>query len=199
MLEVDEKSKTEIKANAKNIITKSTSLYRVSYTLEVLNSDLAKKNEFFFEFYENNGLMSLKFRLDELIDAHKSIYAHNIQVKAGILPNLLKIVNMYILPIFCETPSVYFISRRRINVLDIEDLVKKQAEEIEPEGYLNELKEIKTKLLSSIVQFNPEEWYKTLGTLFHNMMQNYSTDSTDFVPRITTEVVRGLTTLILGT
>ena len=90
--------------------------------------------------------MALKFKLDELIDAHKSIYAHDIQVKGGILPNLLKIVNMYVLPLFCEVPSVCFVSRRRINVMDIEDLVKKYAEENEPETYLKELKEIKTKL-----------------------------------------------------
>ena len=55
------------------------------------------------------------------------------------MPNLVKIINMYVTPLFYNIENVRFISRFRINLLDIEDLVKKQKDDKEPEGYASQM------------------------------------------------------------
>ena len=59
---------------------------------------------------------------------------------------MIKILNMYLIPLYCDIPSVRFLTRYRINFMDVEDVVKKKKEEKEPEGYFKELKEVSNKL-----------------------------------------------------
>ena len=55
LLETDRNLKEEVKKNAKLLIEDETSVYKLSYILETILSEILANEDFYVEFYRNKG------------------------------------------------------------------------------------------------------------------------------------------------
>lgn len=197
MLESNPKEVEEIKSKIYGIIEKEESVYALCYSLEVANSELAKRSQFYLDFWKNGGVKLIEKRILELFANDKSVYEMEPLMKNNIVPGMIKIFNMYIGEILAKYKLVRFLAVNRINYLELEDFVKKIGE-------LNEPKEDESKLTPvahQLIQLGPVEstlkfMYSTCALVFNNLLRKFVSEKNDYLSKLLCELTRALGSLV---
>ena len=100
-------------------------MYELCYKLEVANSVLSSKPEFYFDFWRKGGVEKILERINKVLSLDWSIYKLDLQLRNTVLPNLVRILNMYAKPLLGASPKGRMVANFRINYLDLEDMLKK--------------------------------------------------------------------------
>lgn len=133
ILEVSPQIEKQIEDNIYHIITSSECMYELCYTLEVANSVLSNKGPFFYDFWQKGGVEKILERISKVMALGESVYKLDLQLRNTVLPNMLKILNMYVNPLVADSQKARIISAVRINFNDLEELLKKIKEYKESE------------------------------------------------------------------
>ena len=92
---------------------------------------------------------------------------------------------MYASPMLSSNLKARFISNVRVNHTDLEETLKKLKDYKEDDSVVTELKYVEDKLRNIKPDFKLKEFGDTAMALFHNLVKNYTTDSSDFIPKLT--------------
>lgn len=63
MLEVDKRISAEIQNDTCKVLSEENTSFKLCYITQVLNSELSKKGEIYFNFWRNNGLEVIEKRI----------------------------------------------------------------------------------------------------------------------------------------
>lgn len=165
-------------------------MYELCYKLEVANSVLSSKPEFYYDFWRRGGVETIMERINKVLSLNESIYKLDLQLKNTVLPNLVRILNMYAKPLLGASHKGRTVGNFRINYLDLEDLLKKHKDFNEQPSTIEELNKCEAQLRELRPDFRLDQIAPTSFALLHNLMKNYTTDSSDFIPKLTAEIVR---------
>ena len=128
-LETDHSLFKEIKENLKDFLENEKCIYKLSYGLESLINELEHDIELFADFFTQNGHLEIISKLENFFkDEEKSAYTLETSIKTIVIPNLLKIINLYAYPLNCRHRFVRFTKKNRINQLDVTEVAKKVDE-----------------------------------------------------------------------
>lgn len=116
LLETDNSIKEEVKRNAKLLIQDKTSVYKLSYILETILSEILVNDEFYTEFYRNKGCEFIVQKLKMFFgEENKSLYAMDTLIKTIIMPNMVKILNSYLFCLYSENKMHRYLRKAKIN------------------------------------------------------------------------------------
>lgn len=62
----------------------------------MLNSELAKREQFYLDFWKNNGIQLIQKRIKSMFGENSSVYELDPLMKNQILPGFMKVFNMYV-------------------------------------------------------------------------------------------------------
>ena len=105
-------------------------------------------------------------------------------MKIVVIPNLLRILSLYVFPLISDNPQIQFLKKIKINLFDTPDVIKKIES---PDNYAPDQAEKRAILLSKKSYVNFEELYKLAYKIFDNLIVNYDKE---FLVRITNEIVK---------
>lgn len=133
-------------------------MFRLCYSLEIANSELAKHGQFYEDFWRLGGPLKIMARVNALLAKEKSVYELDQVTKNLVLPNLLKIVNMYVSELLVDCPVARFVSANKINHMNPKDFFKKIDEYLKTST--NQI--ISTNLSNKLLELNESK-----GTLLN--------------------------------
>ena len=94
-------------------------MHELCYKLEVANSVLSVKQEFYFEFWRKGGVEKIIEKINKVLESGESIYKMDLQLRNTVLPNLVRILNMYAKPLLGSNGKGRIIANFRLNYFDL--------------------------------------------------------------------------------
>ena len=119
-MEVDSQIKEQIQANIYDTIDNSDSLYEFCYAIEVINSSITRNPDFMYEFWKKEGCNKLINRIRKIKNSEETIYKLDAHTKNTLLPNMVKIINIYMHYLLSTSKINRFLSTIKINVVDMD-------------------------------------------------------------------------------
>lgn len=101
-----------------------------------------------------------------------------------VIPNLLKILSLYVYPFISENKYARFLKKNKVNLIDTVDIIKKIDIE---ENYAEDQADRRAILAARNSNFNFEELYKLSYKILCNLIANYDKE---FLVRMTNEIAK---------
>jgi hypothetical protein len=130
LLETDTNLKEEVKKNAKLLIEDQQSLYKLSYILETILSEILVNDSFYVEFYRVKGCEFIFSKLVSFMSEEKSVYAFDTLIKTIIMPNMIKILNCYEYCLHSTNKLHRYLRKSKINHIEL-DFLSSQVKKID--------------------------------------------------------------------